>query len=271
MVSVSQARAKQRPQSLDGYSVLVLVHIQELSKSWIDIHKRYAKKRTWLAYLESYRRCTSGMARDHSMLSKLARLILAVGCIWTAASQVLADEEAGHTSAGTPWPVNFELRFGVLYHEDSRLVRLLGSPAKFDDGGPLDLTGEILAETRLANSDNPLLDAIYTPALRAGFTVNTGGGTNHVNLGLAFDYQLPFDSFAEVVLGVAFHDGNLGNNPRAGRRLGCSPLSYSAASLGTNLTEQWRVMLTIEHLDNFELCSNNAQLTNIGLRAGFRL
>ncbi len=163
-----------------------------------------------------------------------------------------------------------EVRFGFLYHEDSRGSRVFSTHDKDREGSIFDATFEILLVKPKWNFTNPLLNFALTPRLRAGTSINFGGGTSHVNGGLAWDVDLFKRLFAEAALGIAAHNGYLGNNLGNGRKMGCNPLAYMSGSFGRSFGQHWRIMLMVEHLDNFEACHENGQLTNIGARAGYR-
>ena len=52
--------------------------------------------------------------------------------------------------------------------------------------------------------------------------------------------------------------------------LGCHVLFHETATIGFNITENWRVMGTIEHSSNAGLCDFNRGLTNAGVRIGYK-
>jgi lipid A 3-O-deacylase len=216
------------------------------------------------------------MAQVRQWLTSAAKVVAAAWCIPVAiATSVAAAEPAPELG---PWIS--EARLGALYHEDSRLKRArkvgseIGRPNSHE-GGVVDINAEVLLARPAWRFGNPLLDYALRPRLSIGGTLNTGGGTSHAWTGFAWDFHLTGKVFFETGLGVAIHNGSTGAEPAVGRldgkrMLGCSPLLRQTASLGVNVTDHWRVMLTVEHLDNFDLCQANAGLTNMGARLGYK-
>lgn len=201
-----------------------------------------------------------------SRLSRFAVVIFATLC-------VAAPYLSTHAIAGENWKAddrNHEFRFGLLYHEDSRFKRVMGLQNDSREGSVLDANFEILFRLWRKNTGRPLLDAALSPRVRAGASINFDDGTSHASVGLAWDHYLTDRVFVESALSIAVHDGNTGSMPWKGRMLGCSPLAHQSLSIGTDVGDRWRVMATVEHLDNFDLCHENAGLTNIGFRAGRR-
>lgn len=187
------------------------------------------------------------------------------------------------TAGGAPTPAaadgpravdhrpNFEWRLGLLYHEDSRFKRAFGTQDTAREGGLFDLNAEILFGRPAWHFDNPLVHHLLTPRFRLGTSINLGEGTNQLSAGLAWDFYVTGKTFIEGSFGIAVHDGYTGSDPlHGGRLLGCSPLARQSLTLGRDITQRVRIMFTTEHLDNFELCRENAGLTNLGVRIGFR-
>lgn len=175
--------------------------------------------------------------------------------------------------SGNSWRLPWlnEVRAGILYHEDSRVKRLIAGSSKGRESGFLDIQFEMLSTRPGWRHDNSLVDFLLRPRLQAGATLNLGGGTSLAFLGLAWDHTFYKSLFIEGSFGGALHDGSRSNVPKPGKRnLGCNPLFRQGLSLGLNVTDHWRVMASVEHFDNFGLCDQNAGLTNIGLRAGYR-
>lgn len=164
-----------------------------------------------------------------------------------------------------------EIRIGALYHEDSRLKRLFGDDEP-REGSVLDVTAEILFREPQWHFENDLLDILLTPRFRIGGTLNPGGGTSHVSAGLAWDAYLTRTIFAEATFDLAVHDGNVdGDEAEPGeRKLGCRALFRQSFAFGKDFGEHWRILAMVEHLDNFGLCDENAGLTNIGAKLGYR-
>ena len=174
-----------------------------------------------------------------------------------------------------PPPMSFvsEVRAGVLYHEDSRLRRAFLGQNKVREDGRVDINGEILFQRPLWHFDNPIAQLILTPRPRIGASINVGNGTSHASAGFAWDFYVYKNIFFEASFGVAIHNGYTGTaqpTPNNLRALGCNPLFYQSFWLGADITERWRFMFGIEHLDNFYLCHQNKGLSNLGVRVGYR-
>ena len=195
-------------------------------------------------------------------------VVIALGATVAPTGRAGADNELGVVPGSS---FISEIRGGILYHEDSRLRRLLFNQSKPREDGLIDINAEILFWRPQWHFDNPIVNFALTPRLRAGTSINTGRGTSQASIGLAWDYYLTSDIFVEASFDIAIHNGHTGRIPEVGHRpLGCNPLFRQSFTVGKDITERWRLMLTIEHLDNFELCDQNAGLSNLGVRLGYR-
>jgi hypothetical protein len=174
--------------------------------------------------------------------------------------------------AAVPEPFISEVRGGLLYHEDSRLRRLLFNQSKLREDGIFDVHGEVLFRRLPLQFDNAILQFIFTPRVHVSTSINIGNGTSQASVGLAWDYYLTKRIFFEFTFGLAFHNGYTGTGipPDNLRSLGCNPLSRQSFWLGFDITERWRILAGIEHLDNFDLCHSNQGLSNLGVRVGYR-
>ena len=200
--------------------------------------------------------------------AKYAAIVVVLSAIVAPAERASA---AGESSPVQEPSFVSEIRAGVLYHEDSRLRRLLFNQDKPREDGIIDINAEVLFGRPQWHFDNPFVNFALRPRLRAGTSINTGRGTSQASLGLAWDYYITNDIFVEASFDVAVHNGHTGKIPQLGHRpLGCNPLFRQSFSVGKDITERWRLMFTIEHLDNFEICDQNAGLSNLGVRIGYR-
>lgn len=194
--------------------------------------------------------------------------------IWSLALALLfAPAAKGNELYQSPREPSFfsEVRAGVLYHEDSRLRRLLFNQNKPREDGIIDINAEVFFSRPQWQFDNRFVNFLLTPRPRIGTSINTGSGTSQVSAGFAWDYYITKDIFLEGTLDIAFHNGHTGPIPNfAQRPLGCNPLARQSVSLGKDIDAHWRVMITLEHLDNFDLCDQNAGLSNLGIRVGYR-
>jgi lipid A 3-O-deacylase len=205
------------------------------------------------------------------MLALRGATILAVGLSLVVAGPARAADEAVQTPTSTPFIS--VIRGGVMYHEDSRLRRLLFNQDKAREHGIIDVNGEVLFARPQWHFDNRFLNFLLTPRPRIGASINTGRGTSQASFGFAWDIYIWKNWFWEASLDIAFHNGwtdHLTLPTDNLRALGCSPLLRQSLSLGFDITEHWRVMGTFEHLDNFGLCRDNQGLSNLGLRIGYR-
>ncbi len=198
----------------------------------------------------------------------LAWIMLA--CICLSAVGVFGVTDANADKYREARSVDREFRFGVLYHEDSRFKRVMGIQDDAREGSVADINLELLVGRLNGDTGHAVLDFFLSPRFRFGGSINLDGGTSHGSIGLAWDHYLTDRIFFESSLSIAVHDGYTGNRNVRARKLGCNPIGHQSASLGADVSDRWRVMLTVEHLDNFGLCHENAGLTNIGVRAGLQ-
>jgi hypothetical protein len=185
-----------------------------------------------------------------------------------AASRPAAADDA----AQPPIPFISEVRGGVMYHEDSRLRRVFFNQSKPREDGIVDINGEVLFARPQWHFENWFLNFLLTPRPRIGASINTGKGTSQASAGFAWDVYIWKNVFWEGSLDIAVHNGWTHPTPPPNnlRGLGCSPIFRQSMSLGVDVTQNWRVMATFEHLDNFGLCRDNQMLSNLGLRLGYR-
>jgi len=150
-----------------------------------------------------------------------------------------------------------EVRVGLLNHE----MTLLRDSSQ-EDG--VDVNVEVLF-------DSPeWLGWIGSPRPHVGATIAThDNATSFAYTGLVWDYNFWGPLFIEGAFGLALHDGDI-NKSLTQNELGCRWNFHESASLGYNVNESNRVMLTAEHISNASLCSENEGLTNVGVRYGYK-
>ncbi len=150
-----------------------------------------------------------------------------------------------------------EVRIGLLNHEMS-----LTRATTQEDG--VDINLEVLF-------DSPAwLEWAGAPRPHIGVTIAPrGGATSFIYTGLAWDWYFWGPAFIEGAFGFAIHDGAT-NKSLDRNELGCVWNFHESASLGYDLSETNRVMLTFEHISNAGLCSENEGLTGLGVRYGYR-
>ncbi len=154
-----------------------------------------------------------------------------------------------------------EIRLGAAYHNIE--------PSDYETG--VDVTAEILTSALPGSYDNPLLDYYLRPRFHLGGSFNSAGDTNKVYFGLTWTAELGEAFFFESSFGGAWHDGPLTvpGDPKLG--YGCRVNFRESVSLGYKVSQQWRMLLTLEHMSNANLCSVNRGLTSAGVRFGYRL
>ena len=131
------------------------------------------------------------------------------------------------------------------------------------DKNDVDLNLEILLQPLRHREGHKVLEFFLSPRPHLGTTINFAGDTSEAYLGLTWDIPLGETLFMELSFGGAVHDGKL-------KDYGCRASFRESASLGINLSENWRLVGTIDHMSNASLCSENGGLTNAGLRLGYR-
>ncbi|MBV8962664.1 MAG: acyloxyacyl hydrolase [Hyphomicrobiales bacterium] len=113
------------------------------------------------------------------------------------------------------------------------------------------------------------------PHLQAGGTANIGGGTSYIYAGPMWSVSYE-KIFADFALGGAVHDGQIQGhytNPHL-NRLGCRALYHVSWDLGYQLTENWSVMATFDHISSgsgtLSNCGTNQGISILGARVGYR-
>ncbi len=156
-----------------------------------------------------------------------------------------------------------EIRLGVLYND----LHIAGT--RDEDG--ININGEILFRRPNYSYENRFLQFFLNPRPHIGASLNTAGDTSQAYVGLTWDYRLTEKFFVEASFGGVVHTGNLKSNVQGSKRpLGCRVMFRESASIGYEVTPKVRVMLTFDHISNANLCSNNAGLSTIGGRIGYK-
>lgn len=127
---------------------------------------------------------------------------------------------------------------------------------------------EVLFGRLQSHSGNGLVDHFLSFRPHIGATVSVSGDTNMFYAGATWDLKLTDWAFVETSFGGAVHDGPLDEKGHAS--YGCTANFRESASLGFKLSEDWRLLATIEHMSNAGLCEPNRGLTNAGLRLGYK-
>jgi hypothetical protein len=149
-------------------------------------------------------------------------------------------------------------------------VRAGGFKQAIDDAhgegaGALNL--EVLGGRLPGGYENGILNFFLTPRPHAGTTL-AFGKTDEFYWGLTWDVKLFDRAFIEASFGGAVHDGPLHELHEAS--YGCRMNFRESASIGFALTQEWRLMATLDHMSNGGLCETNRGLTNAGVRLGYK-
>ncbi len=152
-----------------------------------------------------------------------------------------------------------EIRLGAFAHAVEN--------NKSEDG--VDINAEILFGRPTWHHENRWINHFIRPRPHIGGHVNLNGDTNMFYFGVTWDIRLTNRLFFESSFGGAVHDGPLNVNGKSS--YGCQLNFRQSASLGLVLSENWRLLATIDHMSNANLCDRNRGLTNIGARLGYRL
>lgn len=151
-------------------------------------------------------------------------------------------------------------------------VRLCAFAANLEDGASEEadvlINGELLFGRPERYYSERVWDIFLRPRPHIGFSVTPDDGTNMAYAGLTWEIPLNNWAFIEASFGGAVHDGPTdGNDPNS---YGCSVNFRESASLGFNLSERLRLLVTVDHMSNAGLCDQNQGLTNAGVRLGYR-
>jgi hypothetical protein len=149
-------------------------------------------------------------------------------------------------------------------------IRLGGFKQAVDDapheGGP-GLNVEALGGRLPGGYQSGILNFFLTPRTHIGTTI-AFGKTDQFYWGLTWDAKLFDRTFFEGSFGGAVHDGPLDTPHEAS--YGCRVNFRESASLGFALTQDWRLMATVDHMSQAGLCEPNRGLTNAGVRLGYK-
>jgi opacity protein-like surface antigen len=147
-----------------------------------------------------------------------------------------------------------ELRLGVYAHDP-------WSP----ESGSADLNVEVLFAKPWGTDAE-----WWLPRPHVGATINFSGKTSIAYAGVTWQYDVTDWAFLEVAFGGSVNNGEEDNSDPGMNALGCHVLFHESASIGFNLTSNWRVMGTVEHSSNAGLCDYNRGLTDAGVRIGYK-
>jgi hypothetical protein len=113
------------------------------------------------------------------------------------------------------------------------------------------------------------MDHMLRPRVHVGAIVSTAGEASQVFAGFTWTAPITDRIFVDLGFGGAFNNGNL-DKPNDGPKVGCHALFHESLGLGYNITNNWRVLATVEHSSNANLCDYNAGLSYAGVAVGYK-
>jgi lipid A 3-O-deacylase len=176
---------------------------------------------------------------------------------------------AADLGPSNPWPapapapyINIfqEIRVGAFAHNPNH-----------NENAPVDLSVETLS-SNLPFSDfsNPYVNWFLSPRIALGAMINTGGQTSYV-FG-SFNWRIPIYKmvFFEGELGGALNNSSDWKGPIR-VDTGCTADFRESGGFGLQLTANWDVILSVEHISHASFCtSKNPGITDFGVRVGYK-
>ncbi|RWX75479.1 acyloxyacyl hydrolase [Neorhizobium lilium] len=150
-----------------------------------------------------------------------------------------------------------ELRFGVSASIQSGGTR--------EDG--LFTTATVFFDPFGANEAQGLKDKILHPRIHAGAIISTSGETDQIFAGFTWTVDVTDRLFIDLGFGGALNNGTL-HDSDDGPSVGCHALFHESLAVGYKITEAWRLMATVDHSSNANLCHDNDGLSYAGLAVG---
>jgi len=112
-------------------------------------------------------------------------------------------------------------------------------------------------------------DHMLRPRVHVGAIVSTTGGANQTYAGFTWTVPLGEKFFIDLGFGGSVTDASL-NDPSKRPNVGCRFNFRESAGLGYNINQNWRVLATIEHSSNADLCNENDGLSYAGIAVGYK-
>jgi lipid A 3-O-deacylase len=112
-------------------------------------------------------------------------------------------------------------------------------------------------------------DIALRPRVHAGAIVSTDGNASQVYGGFTWTIDVTDRMFVDLGFGGAWNNANTSNSV-AGINVGCHVLFHESLSAGYKVTKNWRVLATVEHSSNADLCDSNDGLSYAGLGVGYK-
>jgi lipid A 3-O-deacylase len=112
-------------------------------------------------------------------------------------------------------------------------------------------------------------DHVLRPRVHAGAIVSTAGNASQIFAGFTWTIDLTDRFFLDLGFGGAFNNASLHDSSN-GPDVGCHALFHESLAAGYNISETWRVLATIDHSSNANLCHDNDGLSYAGLAIGHK-
>jgi hypothetical protein len=150
-----------------------------------------------------------------------------------------------------------ELRFGVMASIQSGHTR--------EDG--LFTSATVFFDPFDAAASQTLADHVLHPRVHAGAIVSTSGEASQVFAGFTWTVDITDRLFLDLGFGGALNNATL-HDSQDGPSVGCHALFHESLAAGYKLDETWRIMATVDHSSNANLCHDNDGLSYAGLSIG---
>ena len=112
-------------------------------------------------------------------------------------------------------------------------------------------------------------DHMLRPRVHVGAILSTTGGANQAYAGFTWTVPLGEKFFIDLGFGGSVTDASL-DDPSKRPVVGCRFNFHESAGLGYNINQNWRVLATVEHSSNADLCDENDGLSYAGLSVGYK-
>ena len=115
-------------------------------------------------------------------------------------------------------------------------------------------------------------EIMLRPRIHAGAIISTTGNASQLYTGFTWTVDLTDKLFVDLGFGAALNNAELGREGgnSNGPEVGCHVLFHESLGAGYKLTENWRVMATVEHSSNANFCDSNGGLSYAGLSVGYK-